>query len=159
MNTVPWAAHVICAYEAVEHRIMDFRRAPWKGNLANAIAPVGKVVETAGVRASINFDRPERIDLDFLPPLEAAAQKPGGSGKLSRSINSLVDWARFMAIFASADDVTRTRLLTHSGHGGVTSLTSDISCVHTASAETVRVTLRRISGSKALGAFALTVEE
>ena len=156
MNTVPWAAHVVCAYEAVEHRILDFRRAPWMmGNLANAIAPVGKMVETAGVRASTNFDMPERIDLDFLPPLEAAAQKPGGYGKLSRSINSLVDWARFMAIFASADDVTRTRLLTHSGHGGVTSLTSDISCVHTASAETVRVTLRRIS----LGAFALTVEE
>ena len=116
--------------------------------------------ETRDTRHEIGQrDRPKRIDLDFLPPLEAAAQKPGGYGKLSRSINSLVDWARFMAIFASADDVTRTRLLTHSGHGGVTSLTSDISCVHTASAETVRVTLRRISGSKALGAFALTVEE
>ena len=57
------------------------------------------------------------------------------------------------------DSVTRTRLLTHSGHGGVTSLTSDISCVHAASAETVRVTLRRISGSKALGSFALSVDE
>ena len=69
-------------YEAVEHRIMDFgMRAPWKGNLGSAIAPVGKVVETAGgVRGSTdNFDRPERIDdLDFLPPLEGAAQKPGG---------------------------------------------------------------------------------
>ena len=55
-------------------------------------------------------------------------------------------------IFASADNVTRTRLLTHSGHGGVTSLTSDISCVHTASAETaVRVTFRRISGSNFQG--------
>ena len=64
-----------------------------------------------------------------------------------------------MAIFASADDVTRTRLLTPSGHGGVTSLASDISCVHTPSAEMVRVALRRISGSKALGAFALTVGE
>ena len=49
---------------------MDCRRAPWKGNLANAIASVGKVVEPAGVSASTNFDRPERIDLDFLPPLE-----------------------------------------------------------------------------------------
>ena len=40
--------------------IMNFRRAPWKGNnLANAIAPVGKVVETAGVCSSTNFDRPE----------------------------------------------------------------------------------------------------
>ena len=46
-----------------------------------------------------------------------------------------------------------------SGHGGVASLTSDISCVHNASAESVRVTLRRISGSRALGAFALSVEE
>ena len=64
-----------------------------------------------------------------------------------------------MVIFESAASVTRTRLLTHSGHGGVTSLTSDISCVHAASAETVRVTLRRISGSKALGSFALSVDE
>ena len=59
---------------------MDFRRAPWKGNLAYTIAPVGKVVETAGVRSPTNFDRPpERIYLDFLPPLGAAAQqKPCG---------------------------------------------------------------------------------
>ena len=64
-----------------------------------------------------------------------------------------------MVIFESADSVTRTRLLTHSGHGGVTSLTSDISCVHDASAEIVRVALRRISGSKALGSFALSVDE
>ena len=139
---------------------MDFRRAPWKGNLANATAPVSKVVETAGVRSSTNFDRPERIDLDFLPPLGAAAQKPGGYRKLSYSISSLlVDWGKFMVIFESGDSVTRTRLLTHSGHGGVTSLTSDISCVHAASAETVRVTLRRLSGSKALGSFALSVDE
>ena len=33
MNTVPWAAHVVCAYEAVEHRILDFRRAPLDGQL------------------------------------------------------------------------------------------------------------------------------
>ena len=64
-------------------------------------------------------------------------------------------------IFESADSVTRARLLTHSGHGGVASLTSDISCVHniTSSAESVRVTPRRISGSRALGSFALSVEE
>ena len=160
MTIVPWAAHVAWAHEDAGQMIMDFRRAPWKGNLANAIAPVGRVVETAGVRSSTNFDRPERIDLDFLPPLGAAAQKPGGySRKLSYSISSLVDWGKFMVIFESADSVTRTRLLTHSGHGGVTSLTSDISCVHAASAETVRVTLRRISGSKALGSFALSVDE
>ena len=69
------------------------RRAPWKVNLANAIAPVGKVVETAGVRSSTNFDRPERIDLlDFLPPLGAAAQKPGGYRKLSYSIIPAAWW-------------------------------------------------------------------
>ena len=68
------------------------RRAPWKVNLANAIAPVGKVVETAGVRSSTNFDRPERIDLDFLPPLGAAAQKPGGYRKLSYSICPSAAW-------------------------------------------------------------------
>ena len=72
---------------------------------------------------------------------------------------SLVDWEAFMVIFESADSVTRARLLTHSGHGGVTSLTSDISCVQNASAESVILTLRRISGSRALGVFALSVEE
>ena len=119
MTIVPWAAHVAWAHEDAGQMIMDFRRAPWKGNLANAIAPVGKVVETAGVRSSTNFDRPERIDLDFLPPLGAAAQKPGGYRKLSYSISSLVDWGKFMVIFESADSVTRTRLLTHSGHGTI----------------------------------------
>ena len=115
------------------------------------------------MRSSTNFDRPERIDLDFLPPLEAAAQKPAGYRMLSYCMISLVDWgAEFMMIFESADSVTGARrLLTHSGHGGVVSLMHQTYLVSTtnASAESVRVTLRRISGSRALGAFALSVEE
>ena len=99
------------------------------------------------MRSSTNFDRPaERIDLDILPPLEDAAQKPARSRKLSYFMISLVDWGEFMVIFESAaNSVTRARLLIHSGHGGVASFTSDISCVHNASAESVRVTPRRIS--------------
>ena len=87
MLMVPWAAHVafIAAHEDVQQMmILGFRipyegsRGPWKGNLANAIAPSGRlVVTTASVRSSNNFERPERIDLDFLHPLAAAAQKPG----------------------------------------------------------------------------------
>ena len=85
MTIVPWAAHVAWAHEDAGQMIMDFRRAPWKGNLAsNAIAPVGKVVETAGVRSSTNFDRPERIDLDFLPPLA------GGSSAEARRLQEAV---------------------------------------------------------------------
>ena len=78
---MPWAAHVAIAHEEVQQKILGLfiRRAPWKGHLANAIAPTGRLVETAGVRSSTNFDRPERIDLDFLPPLEAdAAHISGG---------------------------------------------------------------------------------
>ena len=126
MTVVPWAAaHVAFAHEEAHQRILGFRRAPWKGNLANAIAPTRRLVETAGVRSSTNFDRPERIYLDFLPPLEGAAQKPAGYiRQLSYFMISLVDWGAFMVIFESADSVTRARLLTHSGHGGVISLVS-----------------------------------
>ena len=122
MTVVPWAAaHVAFAHEEVQQRILGFRRAPWKGNLANAIAPTRRLVETAGVRSFTNFDRPERIYLDFLPPLEGAAQKSACySRKLSYFMISLVDWGAFMVIFdESADSVTRARLRTHSGHGGV----------------------------------------
>ena len=63
-------------------------------------------MKTARVRSSTNFDRSERIDLDFLPPLEAAAQKPAGYRKLSFCMISLVDWGEFMMIFESADSVT-----------------------------------------------------
>ena len=43
-----------------------------------------------------------------------------------------------MVIFESADSVDKDQTPdTRSGHGGVTSLTSDIYCVHAASAETV----------------------
>ena len=90
---VPWAAHVAFAHEEVQQRILGFRFPPWKGNLANAISPTGRLVETAGVRSarpSTNFDRPERIDMDFLPPLEAAAQKPAGYRKLAYFMISLV---------------------------------------------------------------------
>ena len=109
-------------------------------------------------RSTANFDRPDRICLDFLPPLEAAdARKAGGYGKLSHMpsvISSLVDWHLFfITIFESADQVMRTRLLTHSGHGGVASLTSDTTCIHSASTPdvSVRVILGGgISGSKSL---------
>ena len=86
MTMVPWAAHVAFAHEEVQQKILSFRRPrPWKGSLANDIAPTGRLVEerspavqTAGEHSSTNFDRPERIDLDFVPPLEAAAQKAAG---------------------------------------------------------------------------------
>ena len=61
--------------------------------------------------SSTNFDRPERNDQDFLPPLEAAAKKPGGYRKLSYFMSRLVDWGKYMKIFESADSVARARLL------------------------------------------------
>ena len=70
------------------------------------------------VRASTNFDRLERIYLDFLPPLEADdAQKPGSYSKLYYFMSSLMDRGTFMEIFESsaADFFTRARLLKHSG--------------------------------------------
>ena len=119
--SVPWAAHVACAHEDAGQRIMDFRRAPWKGNLANAIAHVGKVAcgdfRSPLIHPPTLTDRRGLIwasarcwtscrwgQATYIQEAVLLHQLLGGLGEV------------YMVIFESADSVTWTRLLTHSGH-------------------------------------------
>ena len=71
---------------------------------------------------------------------------------MSASIGHLVMWRLFFDVYNSASSTTlKIKLLTHSGHGSVSCLSSDIPDVYECSASVARViTLRRISGSRQL---------
>ena len=148
-SSSPWATAVVGAFNDASALQSRFRREPWMSNLADFIAPRGLRIEEAGNRSSYNHFLPPRLNLDFLPPLAAAVTKPNGYSKITSGVSHLVDWSRFFDIFASSDIVSRSRLLTQSGHGSVACLSSDTPCFHAASPESVRVTLRRVSGTRA----------
>ena len=64
--------------------------------------------------------------MDFPSLAAAATAGAGGIKGLSSVLGHLVHWRKFFDIYNSSPETDKVRLLTHSGHGSVSYLLSDI---------------------------------
>ena len=71
---------------------------------------------------------------------------------IAAGIRKLVNWRDFFDTYNSAPQAEKIKLLSHAGHGSVISvLLANIPRTRNVSAQAARVTIRRVTGSAALG--------
>jgi len=90
------------------------------------------------------------------PPLSQAAAAPKGVRFVAFGLRKLTEWRSFFTLHGSSSQENKPKLLTHSGHGNVSIMHSDIPPSRAVSALTARMTIRRIIGAPSLGRERLT---
>jgi len=105
---------------------------------------------------SVSQDLNPTLQLDVTPPLSQAAAAPKGVRFVASRLRKLIEWRAFLSLQASSSYENKPKLLTHSGHGSVSILHSDIPPGRAVSALTTRMTIRRITGAPSLGRERIT---
>ena len=91
------------------------------------------------------------VNPDVLPPLEEATGRVKGFKYIAAGLRKLTNWRLFCDMYSSASLADKVKLLSHSGHGSVTVLSTNTPHTRKASAQAARVTIRRITRAAALG--------
>ena len=105
---------------------------------------------------SVSQDLTPTLQLEVIPPLSQAAAAPKGVRFVASGLRKLTEWRAFLSLQASSSSENKPKLLTHSGHGSVSILHSDIPPSRAVSALTARMTIRRITGAPCLGRERIT---
>ena len=123
---------------------------------ANLIAPRGCIIASAGDPSSVSQDLGPTLQLEVTPPLSQAAAAPKGVRFVASGLRKLTEWRSFFTLLCTSSPTNKPKLLTHTGHGSVSILHSDIPHGRVSSALTARMTIRRITGAPTLGRERLT---
>ena len=99
---------------------------PEKRHNADALAPRGNTIYSAGDPSSAVEDLPNTIDDEELPELHASIAAPKGVRYIATRVRKMMDWRNFFTLNSMTPARDQPRLLTHAGHGCVTLLQSDI---------------------------------
>jgi len=104
---------------------------------------------------SVATDLPLPLAVDVTPSLQDAARAHKGTRFVATGFRRLFDWRAFLSIIGDAPPPpsTQPKLLSHSGHGCVAILTSDVPLGRSASPALARTTIRRICGASSLRDF------
>jgi len=119
--------------------------------LISLAAPRGCVIQSPGDPSSVALDLPPTLDLNITPALAEASRAPKGVRFVAAGLRRLQDWRSFTRMHANVPISAQPKLLSHSGHGSVTVLASDIPLGRRTSTPLARMTIRRICGAPALG--------
>ena len=128
--------------------------------LVTEVAPVSNMVLRAGDDQSWDHDLTPRPDVEtILPCLELAAARTQGIRHLTHDLNHMVAWRSWLNTYLAASMDDRCYILSSSGHGSVTFLTTDTPLAHEQALDIYQTTLRRTQGSPALGRNQLGPED
>eukprot|EP00873_Tetraselmis_striata_P036234 jgi/Tetstr1/456498/TSEL_043221.t1 len=156
-SSLPWAAALRRAWQASQDREDSFQ--PWETDMAPTVAPVGNPVDRAGDTTTGTLDLPPRLTLGELPSLNSAIDEAKGLRKVASVLSHTRKWRVFFDMYKTATLPERIRLLSQSGHGSVTYLTSDTPAAYAVEPEPYRVALRKCCGIAALGDSPLGLED
>eukprot|EP00873_Tetraselmis_striata_P009583 jgi/Tetstr1/429847/TSEL_019714.t1 len=156
-SSLPWAAALRRAWQASQDREDSFQ--PWETDMASTVAPVGNPVDRAGDTTTGTLDLPPRLTLGELPSLNSAIDEAKGLRKVAAVLSHTRKWRVFFDLYKTATLPERIRLLSQSGHGSVTYLTSDTPAAYAVEPEPYRVALRKCCGIAALGDSPLGLED
>eukprot|EP00873_Tetraselmis_striata_P010115 jgi/Tetstr1/430379/TSEL_020190.t1 len=157
-SSLPWAASLRRAWQASQDREDSFQ--PWETDMASTVAPVGNPVDRAGDTTTGTLDLPPMlIILGELPSLNSAIDEAKGLRKVAAVLSHTRKWRVFFDLYITATLPERIRLLSQSGHGSVTYLTSDTPAAYAVEPEPYRVALRKCCGIAALGDSPLGLED
>jgi hypothetical protein len=120
---------------------------PAKRHSADALAPRGNIIYSAGDPSSTVEDLPSTIDNEELPELHASTAAPKGVRYIAARVRKMMDWRKKITLHSRTLARDQLKLLTHDGHGSVTLLQTDIPIGQHTSAEIARMTIRRITGA------------
>ena len=95
--------------------------------------------------------------MSHLRTLDSSAIAPKGVRYVAEGLRKLTEWRVFFNLLFDVPPLTRSKILTHSGHGNVSTLHSNIPLGRAASTTTARSTIRRITCAPCLGRLRLSV--
>ncbi len=95
---------------------------PAKRHSADALAPRGNTIYSAGDTSSIVEDLPSTIDDEELPELHASTTTPKGVRYIAARVKIMRDWRIFFTLQSKTPARDQPKLLIHDGHGSVTLL-------------------------------------
>ncbi len=144
-----WAAHLHAAHRAAVNLQDSFTAEDL--NRAFLLAPRGLLITLPGDPTSAAKDLPQTVETAVVPTGCLSPGPARGIRHVAAGLRRLQDWRKFLDILSASPTQVRTKLLSHSGHGSVSVLHSDIHHAGNVSAEAARVTIRRLTGAPALG--------
>ncbi len=116
---------------------------------ANLTAPRGYIITSAGDPSSAAQDLLSNIPVDSIPRLDEVAVAPKRVHFVASTIKRLTNWRAYFELLSSAPLFIKSKILTHSGHGSVSILISDIPHDRAIFASTAKATIRQITGRRA----------
>ena len=91
----PWAWHMTVV-NVEEAKVMEGSFHQSDHDLANLMLPRGNIITAPGDPDSVNFDLPNTIDCEVLPPLDQAVGKPRGYKHVAAGLRRLTEWRSFL---------------------------------------------------------------
>jgi hypothetical protein len=114
-------------------------------------APRSYIITSSGDPSSVDQDLLPTIPVDTIPRLDEVVVAPKRARFIASNIKSLTNWRALFELLSSAPLSTKPKLLTHSGHGNVSIMLSDITPGRDISPSTARITIKRITRAPCLG--------
>ena len=126
INNDRWATCVCDAHS----KVLQLQRSSTvaEHGTANLIAPRRNIIVSAGDPSSIAHDIPPMAHTDVTPSLYVATVTPKEVRLVAFGLKKLAEWRTFINMRETIHKPSQLKLLTHSGHGSVSILQSDISC-------------------------------
>eukprot|EP00873_Tetraselmis_striata_P019349 jgi/Tetstr1/439613/TSEL_028037.t1 len=119
----------------------------------------GEIADAGHIHASLPHCPSCKLTLGELPSLNSAIDEEKGLRKVAAVLSHTRQWRVFFDLYRTATLPERIRLLSQSGHGSVTYLTSDTPAAYAVEPEPYRVALRKCCGIAALGDSPLGLED
>ena len=122
MLTVEWAHHVCEAHR--EAKLAQASFTPEQIHTADLIAMRGTIIFSAGDPTSVVEDLTPTIETDAVLELVQSVAAPKGVRFVAAKVKKITEWRNFFKLHAETKIENYSKLLTHSGHGSVTTLLS-----------------------------------
>ncbi len=145
-----WAHHVFEAHR--EAKLAQTSFTPEQIHIADLIAPIF----SAGDPTSVVKDLTPIIETNVVQELLESVAAPKGVRFVAVKVRKISEWRHFFKLHAEIEIENKPKLLTHSGHGSVTSLQSDIPLGQRTSAVIAMTKIKWITGAQWLGRHRLT---
>jgi len=143
-GTHQWAQYVYTAH--VEVTVLYRSFTVDENAIASLVAPRGNVITSNGDPSSVAQDAPPTFHTDVTPrPLDVAAAAPRGVRFVATALRKLAEWRAFFRLLLAVPLSTQPKLLTHSNHGSVTIMHSNIPPDRAVSSSTTKAAIIRIT--------------
>ena len=149
------SVNLICTAHS-EARLVKISFTVNEHSTASLIAPQGNIIISAGDSSLATQDLLPSKCTEVTPHLVEAAAAPKGVKFIATNIRKIADLRAFFCFLSSAPISTKPKLLTHSSHGSVSIMFSDMPFSSAIFAPTARATIKRIGGAPYLGMHCLS---